>query len=97
MNIQVKTAYLPVVLVTVIVSIVYLTIQSATAGAQLNELEKQRALLERQNQEMALSLASYTSLTEINEDAEDKGFIANAETLYLGELEAFADSRASNF
>ncbi|PJF37564.1 MAG: hypothetical protein CUN55_21425, partial [Phototrophicales bacterium] len=84
-------------LLTVVVSIVYLTIQSATAGARLNELEKERAMLEREIQEMSIDLASATSLTSIGEMAEEKGFVTDAEVYYVGELEAFADSQASNF
>ena len=89
--------YLPTAIVVVIVSIIYLTIQAATAGARLSELENERAMLEREIQNMAIVLADSTSLTNISESAEDKGFVVDAETVYLGEIDAFADSQASNF
>jgi len=75
-----------------VMSILYLTIQSATAGVALSQLEIERVQLARENQMLAHGLASKTSLTEIQTQADELGFVENPKTVYLGGGEFFADS-----
>lgn len=93
MNTQKKNIYyLTSIVICMVVSILYLTIQSATAGVTLSQLEKERIQLARENQMLSHNLAQKTSLSSIQIQAHDLGFFENPQTVYLGGGDYFADS-----
>ena len=82
--------YLLPVLVLFGIFTVYLTIESATSGAQLAELERKAAEIARENQRLSGEIVRSSSLKDLGKKAEEMGFIKPQEVVYISADEAVA-------
>jgi hypothetical protein len=80
---------LPVLVVFGILT-VYLTIEAATSGAKLADLERKAIELSAENQKLSNQLVRSSSLKDLGEKAEDMGFSKPSEVVYISEKEAVA-------
>ncbi len=62
---------------------VYFTIQTATTGAVLANLERQETELNKMNSDLSEKVISSTSLTAIEEKAQNLGFAQPKQVIYL--------------
>lgn len=88
-KIKKTTILLPVLAVFALV-VVFLTIETATSGAQLAQLEQEEAVLTKQNRELSDQLVKASSLTSLGEEAEVLGFKKPSQIIYITEKEAVA-------
>ena len=82
--------YLLPVLVGFGILTVYLTIEAATSGAKLAELERQAAEIAAENQRLSGEIVRSSSLKDLGEKAEEMGFIKPQEVVYISEKDAVA-------
>jgi len=80
---------IPVVVVFVIATVL-LTIQTATSGARIAQLEEKQDELTRENRELNDKLVRTSSLTQISEDASELGFHKPSDIVYLTSAEDVA-------
>lgn len=73
-----------------IVVTVYLTIQTATAGAKIANLEQKQEELAKENRELSDKLIRTSSLTKISEKADELGFVKPSDIIYLTPAEDVA-------
>ena len=85
-----KTTVLLPILVVLASVVVFLTIETATSGARLAQLEQEEAALLKRNQELAEQLVKTTSLTNLAEEAEVLGFRKPSQVIYISEKEIVA-------
>lgn len=69
---------------------IFFTIQTATSGAHLAQLEKEEANSRRENQALSAELVKLSSLTSIKEEAEQLGFGKPAKVIYIKAEETVA-------
>jgi len=62
---------------------VFFTIQTATSGAALASLEKERIELERENSYLSEEIVRSSSLTQSKEKAESLGYLQPEKILYV--------------
>lgn len=89
MGIKVPLFLLPA-LVAFGVFTVYLTIEVATSGAKLAELERRAAELAAENQKISGEIVRSSSLKDLGEKAEEMGFSKPSGVVYISEKEAVA-------
>lgn len=82
--------YLTPVLIAFGIFTVYLTIEAATSGAKLAELERKAVELSSENQRLSGDLVRSSSLKDLGEKAEEMGFSKPQEVVYISEKEAVA-------
>lgn len=82
--------YLLPVLIAFGILTVYLTIEAATSGAKLAELENRAAELATENQRLSGEIVRSSSLRDLGEKAEEMGFMKPQEVVYISEKEAVA-------
>lgn len=87
-----KVTYLWVLVALFILVTVYMTIQTASAGAQLAHLEDRRVALIEENERLTRIVMQSTSLTKTEEKSEDLGFAKPQQTVFMKAHEAVADS-----
>lgn len=80
---------IPLVIVTT-VTIVYMTIQTATSGAKLSNMEDKEIKLRQQNNRLYDELVMQSSLSKIANQAEDLGFQKPEMVVYTNVDEAVA-------
>jgi cell division protein FtsB len=80
-----KMSVLWFVLLLFIFVTVFFTIQGVASGAKLAELEKEQKDLINENKQLATHLTELTSLKNIEEAAEDLGFVKPTSTIYITE------------
>lgn len=78
------------VLIILAVATIFLTIEAATEGAKLANLEQESRELARKNQLLEAELVSSSSLSELGEKAEELGFQKPANVVYISKEEAVA-------
>ena len=88
-----KTHYMWIIVFMLVVASIYITIQTATSGAELAQLERSRQELARENQRLSSRLIRMSSLTNIEVSAENEGFVEATNTVYLTEPSTFATLR----
>ncbi len=81
-----RLALLWLIIGVFVVSIVFITIQSATMGAELAVLEEEERLLIKERQELSSRIIKSQSLTTIKEQSVQLGFIRPSDTLYFSQL-----------
>ena len=69
---------------------VLFAIQTATAGAELSELEREEQDLIKSNQELSRYLVKSSSLSEMKETADELGFKIPVNTFYISTEEIVA-------
>lgn len=79
-----------VVLTASLIGIVFLTVQSASAGARLKLLEERELQIEAENRGLSTKLVELTSLTKIEQMSKQLGFIKPEETFYIKDNEPVA-------
>ena len=70
--------------------VVFLTIESATSGAQIAQLEQEEAILTKQSRELSDKLVKASSLITLGEEAKVLGFKKPSQIIYITEKEAVA-------
>lgn len=70
--------------------VVFLTIEVATSGAQLAQLEQEEAVLTKQNRELSDQLVKASSLITLGEEAKVLGFKKPSQIIYVTEKEVVA-------
>ncbi len=83
------TILLPILAVLAFV-VVFLTIESATSGAQIAQFEQEEAVLTKQNRELSDQLVKASSLITLGEEAEILGFKKPSQVIYITEKEVVA-------
>lgn len=78
------------VLAVFMISTVYSGIQMATSGAKLALLEKKQRQLSDENQQLTSLLIEATSLTRVEEAADELGFVKPEVAVYVSREEAVA-------
>ncbi len=73
-----------------IVVSIFFTIQTATSGAELSQLEHHQGQLSKENQELKSEIIRSSSLTDIGDSAEELGFIKPQKVFYISEEVTFA-------
>jgi len=68
----------------------YITIETATSGAELSALERKEAKLAQENREIKDSIVIDSSLTEMDEKSEELGFSKPSQIIYINGKEEFA-------
>ncbi len=68
----------------------YITIETATSGAELSALERKEAKLAQENREIRDSIVIDSSLTEMDEKSEELGFSKPSQIIYINGKEEFA-------
>ena len=86
-----KLTYVWVVVGIFIIGTVYFTIQVATSGSKLAQLERERMQLTKETQSLSSDLMQQTSLTQIGQRAEEMGFIKPDKIVYLQNQDSVAD------
>ena len=76
--------------VAFIIATVLLTIQTATSGAKIANLETKQEELAKENRELNDRLVRMSSLTKISEEADELGFVKPSDILYLTPAEDVA-------
>lgn len=89
LGIKVPLYMLPV-LIAFGIATVYLTIEAATSGAKLAELERKASELARENQKLSSEIVRQSSLKDLGERAEEMGFTKPSEVVYISDEEAVA-------
>jgi cell division protein FtsL len=89
LGIRIPLYLLPVLVVFGILT-VYVTIEAATSGAKLAELERRAAELSEENQRLSGEIVRSSSLRDLGEKAEEMGFSKPSEVVYISEKEAVA-------
>ena len=69
---------------------IFLTIQTAVSGARLASLESEKRKAIEQNKQLSEILVSNVSLSGLNDDAEQLGFVKPQNMMYVGEEETVA-------
>lgn len=70
--------------------VVFLTIEAATSGAQIAQLEQEEAVLTKQSRELSDKLVKASSLITLGEEAEVLGFKKPSQIIYITEKEVVA-------
>ena len=78
------------IFVAFIIATVLLTIQTATSGAKIANLEKKQEELAKENRELNDRLIRKSSLTKISEEADELGFVKPSDIIYLTPAEDVA-------
>lgn len=73
-----------------LITTVFFTIEISTLGAKLNSLQREEARLVNENKRLKDTLVNTTSLTSVEDVAEDLGFGKPDTVLYISEEEAVA-------
>ena len=73
-----------------LIGVVFFTIQTATSGAYLANLEEQEAKLLKESKALKQELAESTSLIAVGEDAEEIGFGKPQKVIYIKEEDTVA-------
>jgi hypothetical protein len=89
LGIKVPLYFLPILVVFGLFT-VYLTIEAATSGARLAELERQAVEIANENQRISGEIVRSSSLKDMGEKAEDMGFVKPTEVVYISEKDAVA-------
>jgi cell division protein FtsB len=76
--------------VAFIIATVLLTIQTATSGARIANLETKEEELAKENRELNDRLIRMSSLTKISEEADELGFVKPSDIIYLTPAEDVA-------
>lgn len=76
--------------VVLLVASVFITIGLVTSGSKLAKLERERATLSKENEDIKRRLVNDSSLTELSEKADDLGFKRPQEIIYVTEIETLA-------
>ncbi len=76
--------------VAFIIATVLLTIQTATSGAKIANLENKQEELAKENRELNDRLIRMSSLTKISEEADELGFVKPSDIIYLTTAEDVA-------
>ncbi len=76
--------------VAFIIATVLLTIQTATSGARIANLENKQEEYAKENRELNDRLIRMSSLTKISEEADEMGFVKPSDILYLTTAEDVA-------
>jgi len=74
------------------VQIVY-TIQVSSYGGKLSALEENYSLLSRENENLTQKIVESTSMSRLNEVAENDGFIKPASIMYIKDTVVVASAR----
>lgn len=69
---------------------VFFAIEAAASGAQLSSLEKEELELTRINSELSEKILEKSSLTKIEEKADEMGFVKSEEIFYIPNQKTFA-------
>lgn len=69
---------------------IFLTIEAATSGAKLANLEQKANLLARDNENLEQQLVTSSSLTDLGKKADELGFAKPQSVLYISNQEAVA-------
>lgn len=69
---------------------VFFAIEAAASGAQLSSLGKKELELTRLNSELSEKILEKSSLTKIEEKADELGFVKSAEIFYIPVQKTFA-------
>jgi len=78
-----KNYFLWAITVFFIVSCIYITIQTASAGARLMVLEKEESKLISENQKISAEIIKASSLMKAEEKAMEIGFVKPQNTIYI--------------
>jgi hypothetical protein len=73
-----------------VVSVIFFTIETATSGARLANLEKQESELTGENAELSARLVEVSSLSGLEEKSQELGFGSPQKIIYIGREEGFA-------
>ena len=84
------TSFFGIILGVLAVATVVVTIETSAAGAELAELEKEEALLGKENVELKGKIVQSTSLTRISEAAEELELKKASKIIYITEEEIVA-------
>jgi len=68
----------------------FMTLQMVSSGTKLASLEKKEGELTKRNKELTLQLVEASSLTKLNQKAEDLGFVKPNSTVYLTQEDTVA-------
>lgn len=89
LGIKVPLYLLPILIIFGLFT-VYLTIEVATSGARLAELERQAAELAGENQRLSGEIVRSSSLKDLGAKAEEMGFVKPSEVVYISADEVVA-------
>jgi len=90
LGIKIPLFMMPILIIFGIAT-VYLTIETATSGANLAALSQREAVLIRENDSLASELVKNSSLNGLGEKSEEMGFVKPQVVIYISEKDAVAN------
>lgn len=84
------TSFFGAILGILVVATVFVTIETSAAGVELSMLEKEEALLYKENVELRSKIVQSTSLSKVNEAAKDLDLKKASKIIYITEEETVA-------
>lgn len=86
----VKKVVLTFLAIVVLGGFTFITIETATSGAELSVLERKEAILSEENRELKDTIVKDSSLVEMDEKSQDLGFTKPSQIIYINGKEEFA-------